>query len=389
MYIPRTLEKEILEGSKSFPVVTVTGPRQSGKTTLLRHLFPDKEYVSFENPNTLFLAKNDPVGFLSSLKNGGILDEVQKVPELLSYIQGIVDERDTPGMFILSGSQQFNLISGITQSLAGRTAIYKLFPFSFSEIQVSKTDRINDLLVKGFYPRLWSNTITPSKLYADYIETYIERDLRQIINIKDLDKFRVFVRLCAGRTGQLFIASQIANETGVSVHTIHSWLSILETSYVVFKLPPYHTNINKRLTKSFKIYFYDVGVACSLLGITKTEHLNSHPLRGALFENLMAAEVLKEGFNRDIQNKFYFYRDSNQNEIDLIIDNMTSIDGYEIKSTETFHPSLLEGLDYLKKIFPQRVNKTVLCYAGGQEMNYKGHDLMHYSAIPYKLWDNS
>jgi predicted AAA+ superfamily ATPase len=385
MYIQRTLEKEIKRGVNSFPVVTLTGPRQSGKTTLLKHLFPKMEYISLENPDILMLAKNDPVGFLNNLKSSAILDEVQKVPELLSYIQGIVDEVNDSGMFILSGSQQFNLMSGITQSLAGRTAIYKLFPFTFSEVGVSKSSNLNELMLKGFYPRLWSHNIDPYRLYADYIETYVERDLRQIVNIRDLDKFRLFIRLCAGRVGQLFTSSNLANETGVSVHTINSWLSILETSYIIFKLPPYYSNINKRLIKSFKIYFYDTGLACSLLGITRKEHLQAHPLRGALFENLVIAEAVKTGNNRGIRDRFYFYRDSNHNEVDLIVDYVTSIDAYEIKSSETFHPSLLKGLNYIRKIFSKKTAKTVLCYAGKQELKYQDHKLIHFSAIPSNI----
>jgi predicted AAA+ superfamily ATPase len=377
----REIEKEILKGVSGFPVVTITGPRQSGKTTMIKHLFPNKMYISLEDPDNYEIAKTDPRGLLSKHFDGIILDEVQRVPELLSYIQGIVDEHNIPGMFILSGSQQFNLMSGITQSLAGRTAIFKLFPFSISELDSRNESDINNILHKGFYPRVWDFDLSPTKFYSDYIESYIERDLRQIINIKDLDKFRTFIRLCAGRTGQIFIASHLANEIGVSVHTINSWLSILETSYIVFQLPPFYANINKRLTKSHKIYFYDVGLASNLLKIQQPDQLYSHPLRGAIFENLVIADIVKSRRNKGLMNNFFFYRDSNQNEVDLIIDNMLNIDAVEIKSTETFSNNLLQGLKYIRKILPEKTRYTYLCYAGRKEMQYQDHQLVNFRNI--------
>lgn len=387
MYIPREIENSVLNEAAKMPVITITGPRQSGKTTMLKHIFPDKEYVSLENPDNLTIAKTNPVGFLNRYMNGVILDEVQRVPELLSYIQGIVDEHKKSGMFILSGSQQFNLLSGITQSLAGRTAIFKLFPFTLSELSQRIEIDIDQLLYTGFYPRLWGEEHLPTKLYSDYIESYIERDTRQIINIKDLDKFRTFIRLCAGRVGNIFVASQLANEIGVAVHTINSWLSILETSYITFKLPPYHTNIGKRLTKSHKLYFYDVGLVCTLLGIQHPDQLVSHPLRGSIFENFVVADIVKSRKNKGYLDNFFFYRDSNQNEVDLIIDHIQNIDAIEIKSSETFNPYLLKGLSYLKKNIPGKINKTYLCYSGKQELEYQGHELVHYQNIS-KLVNN-
>lgn len=381
MYIQRELEKEVLDGANNFPVVTVTGPRQSGKTTMLKHLFPEKRYVSLENPYNYEMANTDPVRFLNVGPEGAILDEVQRVPDLLSYIQEIVDENKIPGQFILSGSQQFNLMSGITQSLAGRTALYKLFPFSIKELGSMGDSETNQLIYKGFYPRVWESNLYPTKVYSDYIETYLERDLRQLINIKDLDKFRVFLRLCAGRTGQLFVASHLADEIGVSVHTVNSWLSILETSYVVFQLSPYHANINKRITKSKKLYFYDAGLVCAILRIQQPEHLDNHPLRGALFENMVIAEVIKTSRNKGLTDNFFFYRDSNQNEIDFIIDHTLSIDAIEIKSSETFSNSLLKGLNYIRKILPEKTNRTILCYDGKQEMEYLDHQLVNYKNI--------
>jgi predicted AAA+ superfamily ATPase len=381
MYIPREIENALLRGATSFPVLTLTGPRQSGKTTMIKHLFPEKTYISLENPDNYEIARTDPRGFLNKYLGGVILDEIQRVPELLSYIQGIVDEKNTPGMFILSGSQQFNLIRGIKQSLAGRTALYKLFPFSISELGSRNESDINKILCKGFYPRIWDMDLSPSKVYADYFETYIERDLRQIVNIKDMDRFRRFVRLCAGRVGQLFIASHLANEIGVSVHTINSWLSILDTSYIIFQLPPFHANINKRLTKSHKLYFYDVGLASNLLRIQQPDQLENHPLRGALFENLVIADIVKSRRHKGLMDNFFFYRDSNQNEVDLVIDDLQTIDAVEIKSSETFNISLLKGLNHIRKVLPEKIRKSFLCYAGHQELPFKEHQLVHYSRV--------
>lgn len=381
MYIPREIENEILKGASAFPVLTITGPRQSGKTTMIKHLFPERTYVSLENPDNYEIAKADPRGFLTRYSDGVILDEIQRVPELLSYIQGIVDEHNVAGMFILSGSQQFNLLSGITQSLAGRTALYKLFPFSISELGPRNEQDINKILYKGFYPRIWDMDLSPGKVYPDYFETYIERNLRQIVNIKDLDKFRRFVRLCAGRVGQLFIASHLANEIGVSVHTINSWLSILDTSYIIFQLPPFHANINKRLTKSQKLYFYDVGLASNLLRIQQPDQLENHPLRGALFENLVIADIVKTRRHKGLMDNFFFYRDSNQNEVDLVIDDLQTLDVVEIKSSETFNTGLLKGLNHIRKVLPEKVRKSFLCYAGQQELPFKEHQLVHYSKI--------
>lgn len=381
MYLQREIENEVLNGAANFPVVTVTGPRQSGKTTMLKRLFPQKKYISLENPDNYELATSDPRNFLNSNTGGVILDEIQRVPQLLSYIQEIVDEQNIPGQFILTGSQQFNLLSSITQSLAGRTALYKLFPFNFNELGTLNETSINQSICKGFYPRVWDMNLLPAKVYADYIETYIERDLRQLINIRELDKFRTFLRLCAGRTGQIFVASHLANEIGVSVHTINSWISILETSFVIFRLQPFHTNINKRLTKSYKIYFYDTGLASALLRIQEPDQLDFHPLRGALFENLVVAEIIKSQNNRGFLDNFFFYRDSNQNEVDLLLDNVVSYDVIEIKSSETFNTNLVKGLNYFRQLFPEKTRNSILCYAGKNEMNYLEHKLVNYKNV--------
>jgi predicted AAA+ superfamily ATPase len=227
--------------------------------------------------------------------------------------------------------------------------------------------------------------LSPGKVYSDYIETYIERDLRQIVNIKDLDKFRRFVRLCAGRIGQLFIANQLANEIGVSVHTINSWLSILETSYIIFQLPPFHANIKKRLIKSHKLYFYDVGLACNLLRIQQSDQLENHPLRGALFENLVIADIVKSRRHKGLMDNFFFYRDSNQNEVDMVIDNLLNVDAIEIKSSETFNTSLLKGLKHIQKVLPEKTRKTFLCYAGPQDITFQEHQLVNFRNISEQI----
>lgn len=383
MFISREAYYELAELCSVFPVVTITGPRQSGKTTLLKHIFPDKKYVSLEDPDIRQIAVADPRAFLNQSETGMIIDEIQRVPELVSYIQGIVDQLQKPGYFLLSGSQQFELTQKISQSLAGRTAIMKLLPFTIKEIQiVSAGLSSNELIYKGLYPRLYNTPpMNPSRYYSSYLQTYIERDLRELLNVKDLHQFELFVRLCAGRTGQIFVASNLANEVGVSVPTIQSWLSILEASYIVYLLQPYHTNINKRLIKSPKIYFYDTGLAAFLAGINSVEQIPVHPLRGALFENLVIMEVLKKKYNSFKNYQMYFYRDSNQNEVDLLLDNGISIDAIEIKSSETFDKTFQKGLNYIKNILPEKIKNTLICYAGQTESVVNENKLVNYKNL--------
>lgn len=380
MFVSREAYSELDELCKSFPVVTITGPRQSGKTTLLRHVFPDKKYVSLEDPDIRLLAVSDPRSFLNQSDSGMIIDEIQRVPELVSYIQGIVDQLQKPGFFLLSGSQQFELTQTISQSLAGRTGLLKLLPFSIKEIQVVAPNMsLNELLYKGLYPRLFNVPVmNPTRYYGSYLQTYIERDLRDMVNIRDLHQSELFVRLCAGRVGQVFVASNLANEVGVSVPTIQSWISILEASFIVYFLQPYQANLNKRLIKSPKIYFYDTGLAAFLAGISDVQQLPTHPLRGALFENMVIMETLKKKHNSFKNYQLYFYRDSNQNEIDLIIDNGTTIDAVEIKSSETFDPGFQKGLNYIRQLMPEKVRNTTVCYAGQFESLTSENKLVNY-----------
>lgn len=383
MFVSREIYNELIESCRSFPVVTITGPRQSGKTTLLKNVFPDKKYVSLEDPDIRQLAIADPRSFLNQSESGLIIDEIQRVPELVSYIQGIVDKLQIPGYYILSGSQQFELSQTISQSLAGRTAILRLLPFSVHEIQVvSAGSTVDELLFKGFYPRLYNlPQVNPSRYYNSYLETYIERDLRQMVNVKDLRQFELFVRLCAGRTGQIFVASNLAGEVGVSVPTIQSWLSILEASYLVYMLQPLHANINKRLIKSPKIFFYDTGLAAFLSGINEPTQLFNHPLKGSLFENLVVMEVLKNKYNHFKPYQLYFYRDSNGNEVDLILDYLTHYDGIEIKSSQTFDKSFFKGLNHIRGILPGKIRNTMVCYAGETEQNAGINQLVNFKNI--------
>lgn len=385
MIIKRNILGEVIHNASIFPVITITGPRQSGKTTLIKQAFPEKKYFSLEDPDILLMAKEDPRQFLSGNKNGMILDEIQNAPFLLSYIQSIVDENDEAGQFILSGSQQFELMSKISQSLAGRTSILKLLPFSLDETNEFGFFQIDELLYTGFYPRIWDKKLPATTVYRNYYETYIQRDLRQLINIKDLSQFRRFLQLCAGRIGQIFIANQLANEIGVSSHTINSWLSILETSYITFQLPPYFTNTNKRLIKSKKIFFYDVGLASYLLGIAEPEQIKSHPLRGALFENMVITEIIKYCYNNNKDFNLFFYRDSNHNEIDVIIDHISGFDAIEIKSTSTFHRHLTNGLNHIKKIHGDKVKKSILVYAGDTEQLINDNRLINFRNLVHYL----
>lgn len=363
--IKRDITQEVIDLAKQYPVITITGPRQSGKTTLAKQVFPELPYYSLENIATRERALSDPIGFLDKITEGVILDEIQRAPELLSYIQGIVDNYGEPGMFILTGSNQFSLLEKITQSLAGRTAMLKLLPFSIREVTaISGEISTNDLIIKGFYPGVHSRNLDPNKAYRNYYETYIERDLRQIINIKDLDIFKRFVKLCAGRTGQIWNASNLSNDTGVSVHTIQSWMSVLQASYIVFLLPPWFGNINKRLIKSPKLYFHDVGLASYLLDIETESQLDRDPLRGTLFENLIISELLKRRFNRGLDSNLYYYRDRHGFEIDTIAGIRDSLELYEIKSSQTFTVDFLRNIKYIKKLLGDRIRSSSLIYDG-------------------------
>ncbi len=362
----REIEKVLIELSLQYPVVTVTGPRQSGKTTLCRKVFPSKTYVNLEFPDIRQFALNDPRGFLNQYKDGAIFDEIQRVPELTSYIQGFVDESgDKNGQFILTGSQQFEVVDSINQSLVGRTALVKLLPFSISELGREYKDMsVNEFIYKGFYPRIYDKNLSPTQALGDYFETYVERDIKRLVNVKDLNLFEKFVKLCAGRVGQLLNLQSLANDVGVSHTTIKTWISVLEASYIIFLLPPFYKNISKRLIKSPKLYFYDVGVASFLLGIENIRQVSTHPLRGSLFENLIIMEVLKHRFNSGKKSNFTFFRDSSGMEVDLVLGDGREMLPIEIKAGETVNKDYFKSLNKFDKLFPGRRKVSAVIYAG-------------------------
>jgi predicted AAA+ superfamily ATPase len=367
--INRTVETVLQTLAGTYPVVTITGPRQSGKTTLCRKVFVHKPYANLESPDIRQFALDDPRGFLAQYQDGAVLDEIQRAPELVSYIQPMVDEDRRDGLFILTGSQQFEVSNTINQSLAGRTALVTLLPFSIPEIESSfslpDTDR---LLYHGFYPRLWDKGLNPTQALGDYFQTYIERDLRQLVAVKDLNLFQRFIQLCAGRIGQLLNVNSLANDTGISHTTARNWLSLLEASYIVFLLQPYHRNISKRLVKSPKLYFFDVGLAAFLLGIENEKQVSRDPLRGSLFENMVIAEALKYRFNQGQKSNFYFYRDSKGNEVDLLQVSGSDLFPIEIKAGMTINRDYFKGLNHFAKVFPGDI-------PGGAGLVYGGRDV--------------
>ena len=362
---PRLLLRHLVDLAGQYPVVTVTGPRQSGKTTLLRQAFPHKPYVNLENPDVRAHAVEDPRSFLKRYPDGAILDEIQRTPELPSYLQGLVDDQPEPGRFLLTGSQQFEVMDRISQSLAGRTALLKLLPLSLPELQAGGlSPGIDQLLLHGGYPRIHADHLNPTQALGDYFETYVQRDLRQLMAIKELALFEKFVRLCAGRCGQLLNLHNLAADTGVSHSTARAWMTLLEASYIVFLLQPHHVNISKRLIKSPKLYFYDVGLASFLLGIESELHLSRHPLRGNLFENLLMMETLKFRFNRGLRSNLSFYRDASGLEVDLLLDHGGIFTAVEIKAGATVAVDMMAGLNKLEALWPTPLAGKMLIHGG-------------------------
>jgi len=375
----RDISVELKVLAQGYPVVTVIGPRQSGKTTLARLAFPDKTYTNLENPDIRSLADTDPRSFLGQFPDGAILDEIQRVPKLLSYIQTIVDEKEQKGLFILTGSHQLELHQAITQSLAGRTALLTLLPMSLHELAKAKIDLpIDEALLKGGYPRIYHDGLDPTKAYRNYFQTYVERDVRQLINVKDLTQFERFIRICAGRISQIVNCEEIGNEVGVSSHTVKEWLSILEASFIVFRLQPYFENFGKRLIKSPKLFFYDVGLATYLLGIENVNQVSRDPLRGHLFENLIVLELMKWRYNQGLDSQLYYYRDVQKNEIDIIFKEGNLLTPIEIKSSKTFHPDFIKRIDYFQKLVKERSPKGFLIYTGDQEQHIHSTQLLNY-----------
>ncbi|MCC7467034.1 MAG: ATP-binding protein [Saprospiraceae bacterium] len=364
--IPRLLSEKMRNLAEKMPVISLTGPRQSGKTVLVRNVFPDFRYVNLEHLEVRQFAQQDPLGFIRSLPKGVVIDEAQYAPDIFSYIQVVVDETRRNGEFILTGSQNFQLSARISQSLAGRAANLYLLPFSTEELGktgLSPQD-FETLLFKGAYPRIYDQQVSPGDFYPSYIENYVERDVRQLLNVADLGKFQLFIRLCASRIGQMFNQSAISVEAGVDANTIKRWFSILETSFITFKLPPYFKNYNKRLTKTPKVYFYDTGLACALLGIRTREQLEGHFLKGPLFENFIIVETLKQYFHRGIRPQCYYWRDNTGHEIDLLVEDGGKIIPVEIKSGRTIQPDFFKNLEFFNSISGNQPGLGHVIYGG-------------------------
>jgi predicted AAA+ superfamily ATPase len=367
------MTKELLEAAGEYPVVTVFGPRQSGKTTLAQMTFPNKLYFSLEDPDLRMAAETDPRGFLANLPDGGVLDEIQRLPQLLSYIQGIVDRVKKSGIFILTGSHQPELHQSVSQSLAGRTAVMTLLPFSLTELRNYRKDwEPFELIVNGAYPRLHEEGLKPARFFNGYLQTYIERDVRALINLKDLRPFQQFLTLLAGRIGQIINYTSLSNDVGVSATTIKNWISVLKASFVVFELPPFFENIRKRVVKSPKIYFSDVGLASYLLGIETSDQMFRDPLRGGFYENLVILEILKTRLNCGKRPDLFFYRDTHGNEVDLVIKQGRKLIPLEIKSAATFTPDFLKGIDRFGKMAGDRCTPGFILYNGNEQYTLRG-----------------
>jgi predicted AAA+ superfamily ATPase len=344
--IERSLSPKLLALARKFPIVTVTGPRQSGKTTLCRAAFPDRPYVSFEAPDIGEYARRDPRGLIADYRDGAIFDEVQRAPAILSYLQGEVDEDRRVGRFILTGSANFALLESVSQSLAGRTALLQLLPLTLAETRrfPRASEDLWSVLWKGAYPALHDRSLEPNDWFGAYVGTYVERDVRRIINVTDLVAFQSFLRLAAGRTGQLLNASALGADAGITHNTARAWLSVLETSYLALRLPPYFANLGKRLVKTPKLHFYDSGLVCYLLGISHPAQLREHPLRGAIFESWVIAEIIKARANEGLPAQLFFYRDSRGLEVDAVVDRATELIAVESKSGQTVADDFFSAL---------------------------------------------
>lgn len=374
MLIQRDIHPELVRLAGQYPVITIIGPRQSGKTTLSRMAFPDKPYVSLEQLSLRDYALQDPQGFLNDYaKDGAVLDEIQRAPGLLSEIQVRVDAApERKGVYIITGSHQFLLMESVTQSLAGRTAILKLLPFCYRERYRPETylPALSDLLFEGFYPRISADGLNPTEALSFYVTTYVERDVRELMAIRDLAVFSRFLRLCAGRTGQILNVSSLASDAGINHNTARSWLSLLEAGFIITLLQPHHENFNKRLIKSPKLYFWDVGLACYLLGIEHPQQVTYHPLVGALFETWVVTELMKQRLNRVREPRLYYWRDNAGHEVDLLFDKPDGIVPIEIKLGAAIQQGALKGLDYYRAINNKACSGIII--NGGTELQQRG-----------------
>lgn len=389
--VHRDIARRVRDLCRSYPVVTITGPRQSGKTTLCRQLFPDKAYVSLEALDQRAFATNDPRGFLSAYSGGAVIDEVQRAPDLLSYLQVEVDERRKAGRFVLTGSANLALLESVSQSLAGRTGLVTLLPCSRPEYErfPGRPPGLWEQIWRGGFPAIPDRAIPPVDWFQTYVATYVERDVRQITNVLDLSAFQSFLGLMAGRTGQLLNLSQLGADAGVTHNTARAWLSVLEASYVAFRLPPFHANIRKRLVRAPKTYFYDTGLACFLLGIRTAEHLETHPLRGALFENYVVCEVLKAIFNAGRRLRLAFYRDHQGHEVDLLVERGNTTAAVEIKSAQTITDEFFADLSWLSdQEFGASVPRFTpfLVYGGRQRQRRTTATILPWSSVHEVDW---
>lgn len=376
----RNLQTELLRLNNYFQVLVLTGPRQSGKTTLCKMAFPNYSYINLEDE---IVRDEFAVRRKEFLMGKGclIIDEAQNMPEIFSIIQVMVDEN--PDLhYIITGSNNFSLMQNITQSLAGRAALLTLLPLSFSELTDNdKSIGTDNIMIKGFYPGVIANEIPPQDAYRQYYNTYLQRDIMQIMNIKNMDEFRRFVVLCAARVGTEFNAAGLSNEIGVSIHTIQSWINVLEASYIIFHLRPFYRNIGKRLTKKTKIYFYDSGLVCYLLGIRTSEQLNTHPLRGEIFENMVVGDMIKNIYNKGDDNNLFFYRDKSQHEVDVVQDDGLQLKAYEIKSAQIINTDFYKNLDYFRKLIGKDLISSQIIYTGDQELMSNENGYINYLNI--------
>jgi predicted AAA+ superfamily ATPase len=379
----RSIGDLLLHLSQKYPVLTLLGPRQSGKTTLVRQLFSEKPYVNLESPDIRARAQADGRAFIESYRStGAVFDEVQRVPELLSYVQVLVDEAPSrKGYFVLTGSHQLSLHAAISQSLAGRTTLQRLLPLSLAELEKDglEAGSADQQIWRGGMPRIYVDHLDPTQFYRDYLQTYVERDVRSLANIRDLLLFEKFLGLLAGRIGQLINTSALAGEVGVAASTIQEWISILEASFIIFRLPPYFENFGKRLVKTPKVYFTDTGLACFLLGIQSPAELARDPLRGHLFENLVILEVLKAQYNQGHDADLYFLRDTHGHEVDALLKKGRNLLPIEIKSSQTFHPEFLKNVQYFRDLIGARCLNGALIYAGAPQASISGVTLLNYA----------
>ncbi len=368
---------------KGFPVLCITGPRQSGKTTLAKAAFPEKPYISLEDPDIARLAREDPRGLLDSYRDGLILDEAQAVPEIFAYLKTAVDADPRPGTYVVTGSQQFDLLAGVTESLAGRAAFVSLLPFSTEEL--THAGRLPsdpfEAMVKGFYPPLYDRELSPYDWYTNYLTSYVERDVRSILNVKNLGQFQTFVKMCASRVGQLLNLNALATDCGLSHNTARAWLSVMEASGIVYLLRPYHKNYGKRLVKSPKLYFVDTGLATRLLGIRTAEELFVHPNRGNIFESFVVSEFLKARYNQGFTPDIYFWRDNVGTEVDVVYEGGPKLKAIEIKSGKTFAPELAKGLESWMRYSGAAPADCALAYAGEQSMKWKDIPLVPWASV--------